>query len=79
MLHKVLDKQRILCYTIYKIKEREVIIMFNTIKSLMIVLVWTFFVGIFVWVGISWIDIVIHNLESDNYVYPIWNFFIFFI
>jgi len=53
--------------------------MFNTIKSLIVVLVWTFFVGIFVWVSISWIDIVIHNLESDNYVYPIWNFFIFFI
>jgi hypothetical protein len=53
--------------------------MFNTIKSVIIGFVWGFFIGIFFWVCVSWIDIVIHNLESDNYVYPIWNFFTYFL
>ena len=31
------------------------------------------------WIAISWVDVLIHNLSEGGWVYPHWNFFAYFI
>lgn len=33
----------------------------------------------FLWVGISWIDVLIHSLDTNGWTYPYWNFFTYFL
>lgn len=73
-MHKVLDKQKILCYTIYKIKEREVNTMDMIIRfcEIAIIVISIIFLS---WVGVSFLEIVTHNIEMESYVLSDWNFF----
>ena len=33
----------------------------------------------FLWMGISWVDVLIHNLDVNGWTYPYWNFFTYFL
>jgi len=59
-------------------KEREVIKMLRILEILFTIAYLTVCVAIVIWIGISYADILAHNLHT-GYDYPNWNFFTIFI
>lgn len=53
--------------------------MFNTIKKVITAILYIACILFIVWVAISYINIISHNLDMNGYTYPDWNFFTLFV
>jgi hypothetical protein len=53
--------------------------MLDRIIRILEILFMTVIILFVLWVGISYIDVLIHNTDINGYSYPKWNFFTMFI